>query len=298
MVSLRSRAVLAKYWLTRRKAVFSDASALRESAESQQPESALMPDAVRERFDVTDRTVHGHRCYTLRPYHPKNPRHVLYLHGGAYVHQIEQAHWRFITRLIDTASCTVTVPLYPLAPTYRHTDTLPMVTRAFEETVATEAPENQVVAGDSAGGALSLYLAQRLRSQDRPQPHRIVLISPWLDAQVDDPEIPELDPHDPFLSPVGLREAIRLYAGDLDPRDPRISPLYGELSGLGRITLFIGTRDILLVDARRFRRLAAEHGLSLDYVEYPGMFHGWILQSIPEADSATEHLVSLLNSDD
>ncbi|MQA10390.1 MAG: alpha/beta hydrolase fold domain-containing protein [Pseudonocardiaceae bacterium] len=296
MVSMQGRAVLAKYWLTRRKQVFADPDALRRSAESQEPESAQVPGWIRKRLDVAEHDVHGQRCYRLRPFHLTNSRHILYLHGGAYVHQVEYAHWRFLSRLIDTSGCTVTVPLYPLAPRYQYDDTLPMVIEAYESSVAAEQPRDQVIMGDSAGGGLSLLLAQRLKKQQRPQPHRIVMISPWLDVTVDDPSIRQLDPHDPFLGPRGLREAARMYAGDLDPHDPRVSPLYGDLEGLGRITVFIGTRDILLSDARRFREKSSRHGISLDYVEYPGMFHGWILQSIPEARSATEHVVSLLKS--
>ena len=294
MVSLTSRAVIAKYWLTRRKKIFSDPVALRRSAESGQSESAQVPNVVRSRYEVTEQDVRGHRCYTLHPRHLKTSRHVFYLHGGAYVHQIEHAHWRFLMRLLDLAGCRVTVPIYPLAPSYTYEDTLPMVWDSYESTVAVDAPDDQVLMGDSAGGALSLFVAQRRKQCGLPQPGRIVLISPWLDITLSAPDIPALDPDDPFLSPRGLEEAADLYAGDLDRRDPRVSPIYGDLTELGRITLFVGTRDILLSDARRFRDLASQRDVPIDYVEYPGMFHGWILQSIPEARSATEYLVQLL----
>ncbi|RKT87185.1 Acetyl esterase/lipase [Saccharopolyspora antimicrobica] len=295
MASLMSKAVIAKYRMTRRKRVFADARALRRSAESNQTETSQLPGWVRAKFDVTGRDVHGHRCYTLRPRTSLGPVHIFYLHGGAYVHQIESAHWKFLDRLIDLTGASVTVPLYPLAPAHSYRETIPMVWESYEATVGAEAPENQVVMGDSAGGALSLFIAQRLKARGRPQPQRVVLISPWLDITVTDPSMPELDRHDPYLGIEGLREAGRLYARDLDPHDARLSPIYGDLDGLAPLSVYAATRDVLLADARRLRELTAQRGVGIDYEEYPGMFHGWILQSLPEARDATTRITKLLN---
>lgn len=109
-----------------------------------------------------------------------------------------------------------------------------------------------------------------------------------------DPQVPELDKNDPFLSTPGLLEAGRLYADELDTRDPLVSPLFGDLTGLGRLSVFIGTRDILLVDARRIRDRAMELGIPLEYHEYPGMFHTWILDRMPEAKHATEQMARII----
>ncbi|MFB9690856.1 alpha/beta hydrolase fold domain-containing protein [Amycolatopsis plumensis] len=62
----------------------------------------------------------------------------------------------------------------------------------------------------------------------------------------------------------------------------RVSPIHADLTGLAPITLFIGTRDVLLPDCRRFRARARDAGTELDYREYPGMFHNWLMQAIPE----------------
>ena len=295
MVSARSRAAIAKYRLTRRKRIFADPDELRRSAESQRAESAQLPNWLRAEHTVEEREVLGHLCYTLRPHHPSSSKHILYLHGGAYVHQIEGAHWRFLSRLVDRTGATISVPLYPLAPTYQYDTTLAMVWETYTSTVGAEEPGNQVLMGDSAGGALSLFLAQRLKARGWAQPSRVVLISPWLDITVTDPAISDLDRVDPYLGVEGLREAGRLYAGDLDPHDPRVSPLYGELEGLAPLGVFTGTRDILLADARRLRDLADHRDVDIDYEEYPGMFHGWILLDLPEAREAIGRVAALLD---
>lgn len=48
----------------------------------------------------------------------------------------------------------------------------------------------------------------------------------------------------------GRRGEIR--ANGLDVTDPRVSPLYGDLSGLGRGTLSTGTWDVFYPDTLRF----------------------------------------------
>ncbi len=143
---------------------------------------------------------------------------------------------------------------------------------------------------------MTLVLAQEPRAAKRPQPANLVLLSPWLDITMRDPAIATIDRRDPYLSSPGLMEAGRLYAGSLDPCGPRLSPLFGELAGLGRISLFTGTRDVLYSDARRLRAEAARCGIDIDYIEYEDMFHGWMLQAIPEARQATRQLIDILQS--
>jgi monoterpene epsilon-lactone hydrolase len=104
-----------------------------------------------------------------------------------------------------------------------------------------------------------------------------------------------LDRRDSYLALAGLDEAARLYAGSLPRTDPHLSPIVGDLSGLGRLTVYIGTRDVLLADARRLRTLCTEHGVPLGYHEYEDMIHAWVLASLPEADQAIEEIAHLLD---
>ncbi|MEU7791048.1 alpha/beta hydrolase [Amycolatopsis sp. NPDC049159] len=184
----------------------------------------------------------------------------------------------------------MTLPVYPLVRHHDHTATIPVVQAAYDGIEA----ERVVVSGDSAGGALALAIAQDLRTAGRPQPERLVLYSPWLEVLLEDPVSVLLDETDPMLGIAGLREAGLVYAEGGDPRDPRISPIHPDLSGLPPITLFIGTRDVLLPDCRRFRSRAREAGTELDYREYPGMFHNWLMQAIPEGVEAMNHVERLL----
>lgn len=287
--------MIAAMRLTRRKQTFADIAKLHKSLEPRQrPADAEPPAKVRERVLVTKQEIHDRPVYTLRPRRGYSSRHVLYFHGGAYVHQIRKDHWSFLARLVTETGCTATAPLYPLAPNHRYTETLAVIKAVYKEKLSGLHSDDQILMGDSAGGGLALVLAQSLRDEGSPQPKEIVLLSPWLDINMSDPAQRELDKHDPYLGIAGLLEAGRLYAGELDPNHPLVSPLNGNLQGLGALSVFVGTREVLLSDARRLRAKAAAQDVRLEYREYENMFHAWMLASFPEAKMASARIADLI----
>jgi monoterpene epsilon-lactone hydrolase len=295
MVSTKAQLYMAYLRVTGQKRFYDDARTLHHRLHRhQRPSMARPPRSLRRRCSIEQWDARGFPCWTLRPRRgTTSDRHVLHLHGGGYVEQIETHHWRFAADLVERLGCAVTLPIYPLVPRHDHTETLPMVYAAYEQ-IADRPAENLVISGDSAGGALALAIAQQLRDAGRAQPARLLLISPWLDVTLEDPISVVLDEHDPMLGITGLREAGRMYAEGADPHDPRISPLHADLTGLGPFSLFIGTRDLLLPDARRFTTRARKADINVDHGEYPGMFHNWVMQNIPEGREAMNHIERIL----
>lgn len=295
--SPRARLFIAQLKLTRAKRTYSDLRELHKSIAQRTPAEQIGPPRkLWRRLSVTRTVVRGRPCFTLAPKAPTSSKHVLYFHGGAYVHEIQGDHWRFFARLIERTGCTVTVPVYPLAPEHQAAETVAMVKDAYDTFLAHRDPGDQIVMGDSAGGALALVLSEALEEAGRPQPDELVLICPWLDITVSDPAQQEIDRSDPYLAVAGLREAGRLYRNDgEDPKDPLVSPLYGRLSNLGRVSVFTGTRDVLVSDARRLRDRARDEGVDLEYYEYPGMFHAWLLADLPEGRDAAERIARVVS---
>lgn len=292
MPSLTSRAIpLAIALLGRRRPSADDIR--REIAALQaQPKPFAPPSSLGRTLDVAASTsMAGWPMFTVAPRGRAPSARVLYLHGGAYIREITRHHWKLVGQLAS-AGASVTVPIYPLAPrgTAEH---VVSASADLAELLAARG-EPVIVAGDSAGGGLALAVALALRDRGVDSPAHTALISPWLDATGSHPEILEVAPRDPWLHPDGLTVAADAYRGDLDREHPWVSPLGGDLTGLGPITLFTGTRDILNVDARRFAPLAANAGLSLDFHEEPEMIHVYPLLPIPEGKKARTILCGLL----
>lgn len=297
-VSVRARAAIGVMRLQRTSAFSDDAATMRaDLASHQDPSLTRPPRWVRASTDVGHDMVDGHDCWTLRaPRGKRSGMHVLHLHGGGFVEQPGRHHWVFARWLVHRLGATVTLPMYPLAPGADHHEIWPVAQHSYERFLASHRPEDRVVLGDSCGGALALALAQLLRDRDEPVPSRIGLFSPWLDLAVADPLSARIAPHDPALGIEGLRQAGQWYAADTALDDPEISPVDADLRGLGRIAAFVGTRDLLLAGARRLERDAEQVGQDIELHEYPGMYHNWIMQPVPEARVARRHLLDFLRS--
>jgi acetyl esterase/lipase len=211
---------------------------------------------------------------------PADASPVLFLHGGVYAYEIDPFHWRLIDDLVRRTGLRFVVPIMTLAPLATADVTVPAVADLAEELGA------ERLFGDSSGGGMALAVATLLRDRGRPPLHATVLSAPWLDISGTAPRLAELDASDPWLAVPGTQAAGALYRGDLAVDDPLVSPLFGSLDGLGPVTLFCGTRDILLADAERLIPLANAAGLPLDAHIGKGMIHNFPLLPIPEGRAA------------
>src|ERR1044072_1519846 len=245
---------------------------------------------------ISKREVDGHLVWTIAPKENASLKHVIYLHGGAYVNSFASQHWALMSKLVETLNCTVVAPNYPHAPEHCVTDVFDLLVPVYCELAERVGSSNVTLMGDSSGGGISLALAQRLREDGYDQPGHVVLLSPWLDATLSNPEIAEFDRIDPFLGVDGLKYVGEVYARDVDPKSYLVSPVYGSLKNLAPVTLFIGTRDILYPDCRKLRDKASAEGARLDYREYDQMVHNWMLGPMPEAKHAIAEIVETISS--
>ena len=246
-----------------------------------------------EGITLSSKEVLGRKVYTLTPKAIIPEKYILFFHGGAYVMNFSYFHWKLIAKLVNQSGCRITAPDYPLLPEYSYKERLQQGERLYKDLLKHIAPENIILMGDSAGGNLALSLAQKMAADGRPPAGQIILLSPWLDVSMSNPEMKEIDKRDPILS-LNENELGQMHAGDCDMKDYLVSPLYGDISDLGRISVFTGTDDILNADARLFKEKAAEAGININYFEYRNMVHDWILFPIPEADMAVKQVVALL----
>ena len=271
------------------KRVFSSAEAMQRKLLRQstgRPPKSTPPARLSKTVDIRELQIAGWTVYEISPKGKNPPRRALYLHGGCYVFEIALQHWLFVAKLAVETNTRFLVPIYPLAPAVTADTIVPKATDLAARLIEEVGSENTSVLGDSAGGGMALAVAMQLRDRGIPAPHSTVLISPWLDITGTDPQLAVIAPHDPWLAVPGSHFAGGVYRGALLETDPLVSPLYGDLHGLGSLTMFSGTRDILNADATKFRSLARAAGLAIDYHEVPGMIHVFPILPIPEGTAA------------
>ena len=185
----------------------------------------------------------------------------------------------------------VTLPIYPLVPFGTAQEVrdgvLALVRRSLERYGPT------CLAGDSAGGQIAVSTALALRDEGIILP-RTVLISPALDLSWSNPRIPAVQPTDPWLGTPGGKVLAQHWRGELDLLDPAVSPLYGDFAGLGALTVFTGTRDVLNPDAHLLAGKAAAAGVPCELHEVAGQVHVYPLIPTRAGLAAQQDLVETL----
>lgn len=258
------------------------------------PVSFVPPSRLSTKVDITRRDVDGWPVFYVSPRGSTPSTRAIYLHGGCYVFEIDPVHWAFIANIAVEADVTVIVPIMPLAPKGTASVVVPAVADLAVTVVDDVGAANLSIIGDSAGGGMALAVAMVLRDRALAPLRRLVLIAPWLDISGTDPMLEVIAPSDPWLAVPGTHAAGALYRAELDERDWRVSPIHGDLRGLGPVTMFSGTRDIVHADAIRFLPVAAAAGLEVDYHEGHGMLHVYPILPMPEGTEARKAVVAAI----
>ncbi len=240
-------------------------------------EPAKIPDSLLKHFNIQEAEQDARKIWTISPVDSKSDLIILYFHGGAYMSNLRKEHWSLIEKLIIKTGATIVVPDYPLTPEAGCKEAYDFIEDLFTGLITDYPAKRIIFMGDSAGGGLALGFTQQLRDENKKQPDQIIIFSPWLDVTMCNPILERLDKEDNLLSIAGLKNAGQKYAGNLDLKDFRVSPIYGDLTGLCRISVFTGTRDILNADAQKLKQLMKDQNINFNYFEYPDMFHDWVI---------------------
>lgn len=226
-----------------------------------------------------------------------NTRVMLYLHGGGYAMGSIKSHRAMVTRIALAMGSKVLSIDYRLAPENTFPAAVEDAVKAYNYLRSEGyAAKEIIIAGDSAGGGLTVCTLLRLKEIGVDLPLAGVCLSPWMDLEGSDPRIKEKQAEDPFID----LESIQIWGKRYAPNDlynPLASPKYGNLTGLCPLLIQVGTSEILYFDSLTLKANCERDGVPYVFEEYPEMIH--VFQTfggfLREADEAIQHISTFIS---
>ncbi len=218
---------------------------------------------------------------------------IYYLHGGAYLGGSPRSHRGMLAHFAKAAGCKVIALDYRLAPEDPYPAPLEDAVAGYKALLAQGIPASKIViAGDSAGGNLSIVTAIALRDGGLPAPAGLVLLSPWTDLSSSGRSMGSRAERDRILTVLGISKAAEVFANGRKLTDPLLSPLFADLKGLPKMLIQVGDDEVLLDDSTRFAAAARKAGVDVTLDVKPKLWHVWQILAgwMPEADDAVEEM--------
>jgi acetyl esterase/lipase len=254
--------------------------------------------------EVRPLVVHQRSSEWLLPAGRVAGRRMLYIHGGSWMKGGLDSHRTIAARIAAATGCSVLIIDYRLAPEHPFPAGLEDCVQAFRWMLENgpEGPSRasqSFIAGDSAGGNLTLAALLSLKDQGGPLPDAAVPLSPVTDFTASGDSIRSRAAADPILNPntLPLAAAGYLQHGE-DLRSPLASPLYGDLAGLPPLFIQVGDAETLLDDSRRFAEKAKSAGVDVTLEIWPDMPHvfQFFAPYLPQAVEAIDHIAQFVHT--
>ena len=189
-------------------------------------------------------------------------RVLLFLHGGGSSSGRWRSDGELAARLGRASGMRVLFAEYRLAPEHHFPAAIDDVLTAWRwlRTDQNLSAGSLAVAGDSAGGGLTVALLVATRDAGQALPAAAVLMSPTVDLTSSGASMTERADQDPVSTPALLRQLAADYLAGADPKTPLASPLFASLAGLPPLLIQVGTADVLLSDSERLAAAATAAG--------------------------------------
>lgn len=259
---------------------------------------SFVPKHIKNKFQVAVEELNNRIIATLNPEKPSGSKHIVFFHGGGYVFEIMGRHWILIEKLIKKTNCRVSVMNYPLAPEAEYKTTHSWTKEAYNLLIQRFPGDEIILVGDSAGGGLALAFAQTIgENQNIKNPEKMILLSPWLDMSMSNPEIKVKEKSDYLLSKEFLDYCTSIYSKGEDPKNTTLSPIYGPLENLPKTLVFYSSSELFEPDCRLFQKLSDGVEAQITFKLYEGMQHDWLLFPLPESKHALSEISEFLKGD-
>jgi monoterpene epsilon-lactone hydrolase len=255
---------------------------------------------VPRRFELIDQNAEGVDGQWIVAPESRPDLVVLYLHGGGFCLSETLLHKRMVGKLCRLSGFKAYMPFYRLAPESPYPAGLDDCVTSYRWLLSSGyEPRKIVIAGDSAGGGLTLATIGRLRDEGSPLPAAGVMLSAGTDlSEQGVPNAEEIE-RDPLVPWDGVDRMRIAYLGGADPGDPLVSPAFLDYTGFPPLLFHVGSTELLLGQALR----AAEGAQRADvdvrikvWENAPHVFQA--MGFLPEARTALEEIARFMGGRD
>ena len=223
-----------------------------------------------------------------------DPERIVYcLHGGGYTIGSIKSHREMVSRISRATAARALLVEYRLAPEHRFPAAVEDALTGYRWLISNGAdPAHTVIAGDSAGGGLTVATLVALRDAGNPLPAAAVCLSPWVDMECLGESMRTKADVDPWVQYEPLVKQAEMYLAGADPHHPLAAPLYADLSGLPPLLIQVGTSETLLDDSTRLAERATAAGVDVTLDVWDEMIHVFQLFAtmLPEGQQAIDRI--------
>src|SRR5215510_13874911 len=203
---------------------------------------------------------------------------ILFLHGGGYVSGSLDSHRPLATEIGRVCGARTLALGYRLAPEYPFPAAIEDAVAGYRFLLSCGIePRHIAVAGDSAGGGLTLALMVSARDAGLPQPACGWCISPWGDLECLGASMNSKAEVETLNQKPYLEQLAKAYLNGADPRSALAAPMYANLKGLAPLLIQVGSAETLLDDAVRLANVAGAADVAVTLEIWPDMIHAWPL---------------------
>lgn len=259
---------------------------------SNSPMPTLLPPGVTVQ-SYQEAGLRGSRVMVAAP-----GRVILYLHGGGYVCGKPRTYINLCSRMARELNAEVWLPAYRVAPEHPFPAAIEDAVASYEALLKKGwRPEQITIAGDSAGGGLTLGTLLWLRDHGRPLPRCAVVYSPFADVRSITPSIAANNATDWMLDQAMLVMGRGLYASrPEDDLNPYASPALGDYTGLPPLFITVCEHECLRDDAHAVADKARAAGVPVTLLSRPDLLHVWpiFVPLLPEAREDLQRVVNFI----
>ena len=199
---------------------------------------------------------------------------LLYFHGGGYGIGSPTSHRHLVGQLCKASGLVGYNVAYRLAPETVFPGAVDDALSAYRALLDQGiGPDKVIIAGDSAGGGLTLACALAIKGANLPQPAGLFVMSPWTNLTQTGISYEVMADRDFICDKLALQNWADAYLAGADPKNPLASPMFGDFTALAPLLIHVGSAEVLLSDAQEVSEIAGLAGVSVELVIAPDMPH-------------------------